>query len=209
MKTFSLTPINLSNMKNLKYILTLALFIFLGQTSVNAQSYSKKYKGFEAGHFEIGAGIGLVPTFTTRYVHTKVPPVNMNISYRVKKHFSLGVNAGFTTTHFYSDKPINKVIPREIDSEIFMVGFRAAGHYNMDDLDFYGGGMIGYTVANLDTDIDRRLLAENVETEDLGKSQVTYSGFMGVKYLMTDNLGFYGEFGFGMSLMNVGLVFKL
>lgn len=196
-------------MKTLRNILTLVILVCFTQVDVQAQSYKYKYKGFEAGHFELGAGMGLMPTFTTRYVQTKFPPVNVQATLRIKKHFSAGVYAGYTSTHFYSDREFNKVIPREINSDIYMVGVRAAGHYNMDDLDFYGGGMIGYTMSNIDTNIDQALLRENVETEDLGKNQLTYSGFMGVRYLMTDNVGFYGEFGFGMSLMNVGIVYKL
>lgn len=38
---------------------------------------------------------------------------------------------------------------------------------------------------------------------------MTYSGFMGIKYLITDKMGIFSEFGFGMSLMKFGATFKL
>ena len=196
-------------MKSLLYLLiTCAISIGSGIESF-AQNYSRNQKRFEAGHLEVGAGIGLISTFATKYIYTKNPPLNFHASYRLKRHFSVGIHLAETSMMFISDLPISPVIPRQIESDLFLIGVRASGHYNMEDFDFYGGAMIGYIDSHILTDIEKRKLKENTRTKNMVKKDVIFSGHMGIQFLINHHLGMFSEFGFGLALLKFGVIYKI
>ncbi|PPL00893.1 hypothetical protein [Parapedobacter indicus] len=87
-----------------------------------------------------------------------------------------------------------------------IVGARGAYHYNgfteLPNLDVYGGAMLGYNIVKYKTEGGGADLSNNYG------SGVGLSGFLGGRWLFTENLGAYAELGYGVSVLAVGLTFK-
>ena len=194
-------------MKKLNYFVLVLLAACFVVSSVDAQKRAPEF-GFDKGDFEISAGIGLVPTFVNIDANVKIPPLSMVLSYRLKKHLSLGAYFGHSSTTQTQILDPDKNIEGFIQNDFYTVGLRFEGHHQRDRMDFYGGAMIAYNFSNITTDASNPVRLDNHELED-GADLFTYSGFIGVKYLATERLGIFGEVGYGVSLVNLGVSYKL
>lgn len=87
----------------------------------------------------------------------------------------------------------------------FIVGARGAYHYNgfssLSKLDVYGGVMLGYNIVSYTADGDE------ISTGNSYGSGVGFSGFVGGRWLFSENVGAYAELGYGVSVLNVGVTF--
>lgn len=189
-------------------LLTALLFSFNFVSTVHAQKSVEEYE-YKGGEFEINAGIGLMSTYVSQNAGTRIPPLSMILNYRVKKHLSLGAYFGYSSTEYKTEEQ-TKGLPAEdlfLRNDFYLVGLRLQGHYNSGRADFYGGAMLGYNFSKINTNIDdpsQRPEGINIEEGSL----VTYSGFIGLKYLASPNIGLFGEIGYGASLINVGASYR-
>lgn len=93
-----------------------------------------------------------------------------------------------------------------------VIGLRGALHVNeiieSDQFDLYGGLMLGYNIGGYK---DKSTRTRNGVTEDYADdhryrlSYVTWSTFVGGRYLFTERIGAYLEVGYGVSYLNLGL----
>lgn len=202
-------------MKNLinLFLLAIALFLFTTQSSI-AQNYGRQNDlEFKAGQVELQAGIGLLSTFVSVNAKTKTPPVNFVVNYRVKDFFSVGAYFGYSSTAYNGNsKDIHGNIIKEdqfkLQNKFYLTGLRLQAHYSQGQVDFYGGAMLGYNFSRIDTNIEKvENRPEGILIEE--GSLVTYSGYIGLKYITPSKLGFYGEIGYGASLVTVGLTYRI
>ena len=91
------------------------------------------------------------------------------------------------------------------------MGLRGAYHFNefvkIDKLDLYAGLMLGYNIASetfSSTDPSRT----NIAYYGSSYGGFAYSFFGGARYRFTDNIGVFGELGYGISILNIGLNIK-
>ncbi|WP_057939954.1 hypothetical protein [Algoriphagus resistens] len=85
-----------------------------------------------------------------------------------------------------------------------LIGVRSAYHYNgldVDNLDIYGGVMLGYYLVNYS---DNSGVATGNFNNNLGLSL-----YVGGRYYFTENVGAFAEIGYGVSYLNLGVAFKL
>ena len=202
----------MKNLINLS-LLTITLLLFVAQSS-NAQNYGRQNDlSFKAGQVELQAGIGLVSTFVSTNAKTKTPPVSVVLNYRVKDFFSVGAYFGYSSTAYSGNaKDIHGNTIKEdqfkLRNEFYLTGLRLQGHYTQGQVDFYGGAMLGYNFSRIDTNIEEvKDRPEGVLIEE--GNLVTYSGYIGLKYITPSKLGFYGEIGYGASLVTIGLSYRL
>jgi len=87
-----------------------------------------------------------------------------------------------------------------------VIGARGAYHYNgfekVPDLDVYGGVMLGYNIMKYSSDDSEEHFSGNYD-DGLG-----FSCFVGGRWFFSDSFGVYGELGYGVSVLNVGVTFK-
>lgn len=162
---------------------------------------------FKKGDIEIAAGIGLMNTFVAKNTRAVMPPVSLTMGYRLKDNISIGTYMGYSKTNYVApnEPAFDDPAPPELTNNYFQFGLRGQGHFLRNRMDFYGGAMIGYNFSinnysNLPP--DGRL--ENLIVEDYSDA-VVFSGHIGIKYLLTEHFGVYGEIGYGASLINLGL----
>lgn len=96
-----------------------------------------------------------------------------------------------------------------------VIGLRGTLHFNeiieSDQFDLYGGLMLGYNIGGYK---DKSTRTRNGVTTDYSDnyhynlSFVTWSTFVGGRYLFTDHIGAYLELGYGVSYLNLGLTAK-
>jgi len=86
------------------------------------------------------------------------------------------------------------------------VGVRGAYHYNgftnVPELDIYGGLMLGYNISKYSSDSGNDSLA------DTYGSGLGFTGFVGGRWLFTEQFGAYAELGYGVSVLNLGVTYK-
>jgi hypothetical protein len=170
---------------------------------------------FKKGAVDLSAGVGLVPAYVADGAHINMLPVNLRLGYRITNNFSMSAFAAYSA----SEKN-NVVRPDDsidnIKNEEVTLGLRGAVHaLRAERFDVYGGLMLGYNMPNTDV---TQVSAPKSGTipGDLQPSfsrpatnKMTYGGFVGATYFPGRNLGFFGELGYGISLFNVGMQWKL
>jgi len=183
----------------------LLLFSLVLGTQLSAQYYPDiEYK---KGDVEVALGVGLMNTFIDKNTEAPIPPVSLTLGYRLKESISIGTYLGYSRTSYTppQDKDIQEPNVPSFTNNYFQIGLRGQGHYTEGRLDFYGGAMVGYnfSVNNFDNlGASNRL--EGIVAEKF-KDLVTFSGHIGMKYLISEHVGIYGEVGYGVSIFNFGI----
>ena len=180
------------------------ILLFLLNTNIYAQVWDDiEYK---KGDFEISAGVGLLSTFVGKNTKTDIPPLSITMNYRLQKNISIGTYVGYSRTSYVHPPTKSDIdVPDpSLTNDFFLVGVRGEGHFTRGQFDFYGGGMLGYNFSHVESEnlIDGRL--ENIEVAEFSDS-FTWSGYIGIKYLLTKHLGVFGEVGYSASLINLGI----
>lgn len=170
---------------------------------------------FAKGDIEISAGVGIIPTFFADQSKTIIPPLSAKIGYRVTNNLSLAAYAAYSSSE--TDQislPDGSVTHYEND--YLILGLRGAAHTNrLDNWDIYGGFLFGYNMPQV---TENRTFTTSGDVEPVSdqpsftrpaEHTFTYSGFVGASYFFGKNMGAYAEIGYGISLLNVGLNFKI
>lgn len=201
-------------MTNFKIIVVTFMMVLFAVTNGIAQKDKPTVKEVEYknGQFEIQAGVGLIPMFSSAMISpntkTRVLPVNVVLNYRVNKAFNIGAYLGYYSAEYNKEGSIKELPPQDLYliNDFYLTGLRFEGHFNRERIDFYGGAMLGYNFSKIKTNIenplDRPEGVEIGEGDELGT--FTYSGYVGLKYALTPNVGIYGEVGYGVALVSLG-----
>lgn len=192
----------------MKKILPFILAGVIGMIGAQAQVLFKK------GSVDAAAGVGLIPNYIADNVQVNTLPVNFRVGYRVSNQMSLSAFAAYSAYEKSNvvrpDESIDHISSRELT-----VGIRSAVHaLRAERFDVYGGLMLGYQMPN--TEITQAAKPKGGNTGGVqpsfsrpAQNHLLYSGFIGASYLPSRNMGIFGEIGYGISLFNVGLQWKL
>lgn len=170
----------------MKNYLVLCLVIVFASMSLSAEGPYKK------GSNDINAGIGFGSTLVGSIT---LPPINASYEIGITDDISAGGYFGFAMSEEgwsgYTWKYTHIII-----------GARGSYHfYNEDNMDLYGGLMLGYNVVSVDSPGDYAY--------DAASSGITYSAFLGGRYYFSENLGAFAELGYGVAYISLGITFKL
>lgn len=206
-------------MKSIKkvYILVV-LAIFAVSSMLNAQSVRKPRPNivYKKGDVILSAGIGVLPGLVPLGKKAITMPFSFRAEYRVSKHISVGAYAGYASV---LSKPIiqSDGIFNQYQNNSLKLAARTTIYKSFDKLNFYGGAMLGINrdnITKMET-IDR--WTEPIEISGRMKergdnySDVTphLSGFVGISYYVLRNKAIFAEVSSDVSLLNVGVRFKL
>ena len=151
------------------------------------------------GDINANVGLGIAPVFGVGKV--KLPPVGVSVEYGIQDDISVGGYLGFSQygEEFQGGKWRYSYI---------IIGPRASYHLSNllkapEELDLYAGVFLGYLVGTSRWDGDG---------PEIGKSKVGglgWSGHLGARYAIQENLSVFGEVGYGISVLQIGVSFKL
>lgn len=188
-------------MKTYTFLTVCLLFISVQLTYAQNQ----KFRELKCPHFEVSTSIGLIPTFVKEVSRADVPPLGLTVDYRMSRRYSIGLYAGYTRVMSTPDvfKNGEQML---FDTRFSMVGARFAVHaIKYKRWDPYGGFGINYTHSNIDViegDMEKLILHKNFKSH---KSKMMFSAFIGSKFAVSPTFSIYGEVGYGISLINVGI----
>lgn len=179
-------------------IVATALFLTF---SLNAQSYSK-------GQTDLHVGIGLISTYYASGLDGVVPPINASFEKAITDNIGVGGFVGFSTAKYDYD---GYGYDYKWNFTYIMFGGRGAYHFKvLDDSkwDTYAGLTLGYYIANANFKSDDPEVDEDLYDAP-SDSEFGWSAFAGARYQINDKIGVYGELGYGLSVFNVGVRWKL
>lgn len=183
-------------MKKLGTVLGMVVAFALLSFNANAQ--------VDEGQIDMNLGFGLLTFGATGDVG--VPPLSFSLDYAIKDNITVGGFLGY-----YSS---SQEVPSFGGNYVFkysytIVAARGTYHYPLvDELDTYGSVLLGYIVGNSSVEIPNG--ANPAFTPPAASvGGVAYGFSVGARYHFTDNLGAFAELGYGISLLNLGLTYKL
>jgi hypothetical protein len=190
-------------MKKISFILALVIGSL---TTMTAQTT------FTPGDIEFATGVGLLSVHAKDGAQSVVPPVSARMQVRLSPNFSLGAYAAYTASEL-NDRVLPDGTTQNISNKTFVAGLRSAAHVtSVEKWDFYGGLLLGYSMPNVDETIDGQ--PKSVEDEGPtfrrpAENNFMYSAFMGATFYPTKHFGVFGEVGYDVSILTVGLSVKL
>ena len=143
--------------------------------------------------FDLGLGLGT--NFVAPGYKSAIPPIGLNFQYGFTGTVSGGAYLGYATSKF-------EAIGTNITVSYLILGIRGSYHHALNNhVDAYAGGMLGFnkTTATVEGGTGSGL-------SDVG---IIFGGHLGAKYMLNDNFGAFGEIGYGIAYVTIGVSYKL
>lgn len=196
-------------MKKIFQLFTItALFTVL---SLNA--YSQE---FVKGTKMLSFGLGLGDRYLGSGYNMVVPPIQANFDYGITDklgigHIGIGGLIGFSANRYRWRNGFFFNDDFEYRYTNLTIAARGTYHFVLDvkGLDLYGGVILGYNISSVKVNYP----AGYVKNGFYGEYENSYGGpigglFGGARYMFNDKFGIYGELGYAVSYLNVGVTFK-
>lgn len=205
-------------MKKLSFILITGCLLCLniacfGQRDEKNGCYCKKEPAFlRSGQAFVQFGIGASPMILKDKGRTIVPPVDASLDYLLREKFSLGLMVGHSVAAIRPKKNLGNLSAYRWENDTYYAGLRASVHGNPSEhWNIYGGFMLGYFLhcitPNVDDPYSRQI--EGLNGMKRKRGQLSYTGFVGLRYLTRSRFTFFGELGYGVSLVRVGAGYRV
>ena len=167
---------------------------------------------FKPGDLEFATGIGLLSVNAKEGATNIVPPVSARLQVRLSPNFSVGAFAAYTSAEV-NDRLLPDGSLQSISNETLQLGLRSAAHVtSVEKWDFYGGVSLGYNMPTVEETIDsqpKKVEEEGPSFRRPAENNFLYSAFIGSTFYPTKHLGVFGEVGYGVSIVTVGISAKL
>jgi len=167
------------------------LFVLVFFISVS-QSYAQAFKQ-DNQVVQVGIGFGLAGI----YGSSSFPPITASYEYAIDKNFSLGGIVGYAS----SSDTYNNV---DYTYSYLIIGARGAYHFPVENvkIDPYVGATLGYNIVSFSSSV-------NQTGYTASGSYALFGIHGGVRYYFQPNMAVFGEVGYGIGFLDVGISFKL
>ena len=170
-------------------VLFFTIFGIIAGVSAQDEAFNKEDK-------VINLGIGLGSYIGWRGYSTKVPVIAGSFEYGVLDFLDDRAGIGLGGYLAYTSSGYKGVEKWSITDLI--IGARALFHYQfVEKLDTYLGFMLGYDIVSY-----------GQKDENLSGSKFISTQFIGARYYIANNISFFGELGYGVAPLEIGLSFK-
>lgn len=188
-------------MKNIQFIIAM-----LCLTTATAFSQS--------GKLNISAGVGFEPTTLMDNASVNTMPLTFKVGYQISPLFSLNAIGGYSSSTSEL-KVINDGLAIKSTNEQTFLGLRGELKKAMGEhFEVYGGASLGYLHKNITemTSTGRDYVQEpekpTANDPNASKGNLLYTGFVGTTFFVQKHIGLYAELGYGVSLLNGGVVVR-
>ena len=180
-------------MRKFLFFKVLVVFLTLSGFSWNAFAQDDAFK---KGDNVINVGVGLGTYFSDKGFSMSVPPISGSFEYGVVDLFDGKGAIGVGGYLSYLLRKSNGDDSFNVGD--FVIGPRGLFHYQfVDKLDTYAGLMLGYDVVSF-----------NNKNASLSGSGFYSAFFIGGRYYFTNAIAVFGELGYGISPLQLGISFK-
>jgi hypothetical protein len=173
---------------------------------------------FQKRQIDINLGLGLGNRIIGVGATKVVPPLSASVEYGITDDISLGGYVGYTAAsysytnldycgngfgfNYYTDT---------YKWSYFILAARGAYHFGrfikVDRLDTYAGLMLGNNFAKSSYSTTSPC-ANHIAYTSPAYGGAVFAAYAGARYGLTDHFGVFGELGFGIAYLNIGLNFK-
>lgn len=213
-----------------KRILILVLVFSFVNTFVSQNKTKQKEKSketnsgggatsFKKGQVDLNLGFGFG---RNRYYYGSIytratPPISTSLDFAATDNISVGAYFAFTRTRWNSSGNYwNNGVPYQYNDTYtwyyYTFGARAAYHLgeyiDIKELDIYLGLMLGQNFVKFKYTTDNNS-GGRTYTNNVGTRGLYVAFFAGARYMFTEKVGLFGEFGYGLTYGNIGLNLKL
>lgn len=179
-----------------KFIFTLTICLGLGATT------TLKAQLHQQGDINVNVGLGLLSFYN--YAGTlDLPPIGGSVEYGVTDEISVGAYLAFSRSSWSYPYIGGEA---RWSYTYLIVGPRGSYHFDvpeLEKLDLYAGAFLGATIST----VTWKGTGTQPDADSYGG--LTYALFGGARYFFSENLGAFGEVGYGLTLLNVGVCFHL
>jgi hypothetical protein len=159
------------------------------------------------GNISLQAGVGLVPTYFLDGGKNTFPTMTGMVQYQVTDIFSIGTSVAYAESTS-AQKSLTDGTSFQWRSRSTHIGLRAQVHAAQSDrFDLYGGAQLAYEMPSVQPVV--QVFGESALPVSSAKNKLMYAGFVGATWYPSPKIGFYGEIGFGLSLVNTGIKLQL
>jgi outer membrane protein W len=185
--------------------LIFSIAIIAVQLNTQAQNFEQDRNFLQIG-YGIGSGYGNVLKAyqgLSGYSFSGFGPVAVSYERGITDNIGLGVQLGYSS---YGGTWLQSGYDYSYRYSTLSIMARGAYHFNVRNRNFdpYIGIGLGYSNFNVNYTSDSPGFNSAASDISIG-SPLTYQLFVGARYMFNDNFGIYGEAGYGLSLLNVGL----
>lgn len=186
----------------MKKIIILTAFIISTFTTINAQQLNE-----ENSMINIGVGLSSYFASGTGY-STTLPPVEGSYEYMITENISIG---GFVGV-FSSEYGTNFDLAYNFSSKFSYIHAGGLGNYhfvNDDKFNAYVGARLGYVNVSTSSDSNDNELDDLLNDLDYTASGLLYGIQLGGRYFISEKIAINAELGYGISVLKVGVTFKI
>ncbi|MEM6878296.1 MAG: hypothetical protein AAF544_07050 [Bacteroidota bacterium] len=159
--------------------------------------------------FSIDGQIGLIGTFSKDLTRALTPPLAISVNYRLTPTFSLGVQ-GSISRYAAEINYYDRSYTTAVHTSNRMLQMRFNAHIPVGARgEAYGGLGVGYR--GTDVAAQEGPAEEKADAESIVRPQNGFltTAHIGARYSLTPQLGIMGEVGSGLSLMTIGVSYRL
>ncbi len=190
---------------------------FMGALALAATIPATATAQFEEGDNVLGVGVGILGGYNVGWSgsdYSQTPAINLHFDHGMGElgpgTWGLGGYVGYKSAS-YKARYLN-YYNYDYRYTWLVVGVRGTWHYNEwhgDKWDTYGGVMLAYRGVTYKDHTDYGAYSYLGNSYTYSGSGVGFSGFLGARYFFSDKIGAYGELGYGLTALQIGLAVKL
>jgi hypothetical protein len=193
-------------MKTIQSIFLSTVFLFSCAT-LSGQHYEPHFS--EKGSKFLSVGVGLLPTFFKDDAEVLIPPSSLNFEKKISDIFSIGSTFGYSQSA--SQENINKSDDRRrYQHNAYFLGLKLGAHcVSMEKWDIYGGTAIGYYHSQIKSLDGAFGATEEFMGIKPNRGKIMMNAFVGARFSCCGPVVLFGEVSYGISLLTVGVGYKL
>ncbi len=185
----------------MNYLKLISLTIALSISVSHSKAQTRK------GDLIFNLGIGVLPTYFMDANQTVMLPIQAGIDYKLSDVFSIGIFTGYSA---YNSLPVENrdgsVYTTANKSKMsgLKLGFNST---NLKKWELYGGFQFAYSMP--DVEYTTLVPGEQRFPRPKIRKGLIYSGYLGATAFVSNRIGIFGEIGYGISLVNLGIKTKI
>lgn len=166
----------------------------------------------QAQHFDASSlngqiGIGIGSPYLASGASMTVPPIHVAVEKGINEKIGVGGLIGFSGGK-YESSLLGSTYAYKYS--YLLIGVRGTYHfYQTDDLDVYGGAMLGFNKASVKFESSDKTLESILGNSKTSASGLAYGAFIGGRYYVKDNLAIFGELGYNVAWISAGICMGL
>lgn len=138
-----------------------------------------------------------------------MPPLQLGVRWMAAPYLSLGAFAGYSSSRS-REKILFDSIRGRWDNSTCFLGLENGFHYTkVDDWDFYGGFTLLYQYTRVSTDNPEFEKAIEHAGIQHSSGKMSMTAFVGSRFALLGHSSIFMELGYGISLLKVGVGYKL